>query len=429
MHTHGDVHRGGQVSPTTTRRGGRSERQARHARPERGRRGARRRAPRGFGRFLGGLAVWLVLWWSVLGALLAPVVPGGWWGVALLAVVTTAPLAAIILGFRRHLYPGALFRLFVLRPFWYAQLLLPVLGAAGAVGALLGLPFGAAGAGGRWAVAVAGAISAAAIVAGYVGSRRLVRVDVTASWPHLPEALDGLRVAQLSDVHVGPHTSRAHLARAARLVAEAAPDLVVVTGDLIDDHAPDVAHYGRAFGALAAPLGVFAIPGNHDVYADWPAVRAGLERLPLTLLVNEHRVVERGGARLAVVGTGDPAGRGNGAGPDVVAALAGVPDDAFVLALAHNPALWPALADRGVSLTLSGHTHWGQFAVPSLGWSLASPFLEHAMGTHALEGSLLYIHPGTNYWGIPFRLGTPPEVAVVTLRRGALGIERRVVRG
>jgi uncharacterized protein len=382
---------------------------------------------RGAGRFIGTVAAWLLVWWSVLGILLAPVVPGGWLGVALLAAVTTAPLAAIVFGFRRHLYPGIFFRLFVLRPFWYAQLLLPVLGAAGLVGILVGLPFGAAGAAGRWALGVVAAVSATVLLAGYAASRRLVRTEVTASWPDLPPALDGLRIAQLSDVHVGPHTPRAHLARAKRMVEDAAPDLVVVTGDLVDDHAPDVEHYARSFGALAAPLGVYAIPGNHDVYAGWPAVRAGLERLPLTVLVNEHALLERGGVRLALVGTGDPAGRGSGAGPDVDAALAGVPGDAFVVALAHNPALWPALAERGVRLTLSGHTHWGQFALPSLGWSLASPFLEHAMGTYARDASLLYIHPGTNYLGIPFRLGTPPEVAIVTLRRGAPGIERRVV--
>ena len=93
--------------------------------------------------------------------------------------------------------------------------------------------------------------------------------------------------------------------------------------------------------------------------------------------------------------------------------------------LAHNPALWPAIAERGATLTLSGHTHWGQFALPSLGWSLASPFLEHSMGGYERDGALLYIHPGTNYWGIPFRLGTPPEVAVVTLRRGERAEVRR----
>ena len=86
--------------------------------------------------------------------------------------------------------------------------------------------------------------------------------------------------------------------------------------------------------------------------------------------------------------------------------------------LAHNPALWPALARGGVTLTLSGHTHHGQLSIPRLGWSLASPFLELAMGVHRAGDSLLYIHPGTNFWGIPFRIGALPEVAVLTLRAG-----------
>jgi len=130
-------------------------------------------------------------------------------------------------------------------------------------------------------------------------------------------------------------------------------------------------------------------------------------------------VVERGGERFAVVGTGDPAGGDTEAGPDLDAAFADVPPGAFVLALAHNPALWPALAVRGVPFTLSGHTHWGQFAIPGWNWCLASPFLELAMGSHARGGSLLSIHPGSNYWGLPFRLGTPAQVAIITLRRGA----------
>lgn len=88
------------------------------------------------------------------------------------------------------------------------------------------------------------------------------------------------------------------------------------------------------------------------------------------------------------------------------------------MVLAHNPVLWPELAERGAALTLSGHTHYGQLAIPGLGWSLASPFLEHAMGVHRRGGATLYIHPGTNFWGIPFRLGTPPQVAVITLAVG-----------
>jgi predicted MPP superfamily phosphohydrolase len=87
-----------------------------------------------------------------------------------------------------------------------------------------------------------------------------------------------------------------------------------------------------------------------------------------------------------------------------------------VVALAHNPALWPGLAERGVELTLSGHTHYGQLAIPRLGWSVASLFLEHAMGIYRSGRALLYINPGTNFWGVPLRIGTPPEVTVVTIR-------------
>jgi predicted MPP superfamily phosphohydrolase len=103
--------------------------------------------------------------------------------------------------------------------------------------------------------------------------------------------------------------------------------------------------------------------------------------------------------------------------PDLDRAFAAVPPGVPVVALAHNPVLWPALAERGAALTLSGHTHWGQLALPRRGWSLASTFLEHAMGAYHEGDALLYVHPGTGYWGIPFRLGAYPEVTAITLRR------------
>jgi predicted MPP superfamily phosphohydrolase len=107
------------------------------------------------------------------------------------------------------------------------------------------------------------------------------------------------------------------------------------------------------------------------------------------------------------------------AAPDIGRTLEGLAEGTTVIALAHNPALWPALAEHGVALTLSGHTHWGQFAIPQLGWSLASPFQTRAMGVHRDGDSMLYIHPGTGYWGLPFRLGAQPEVTRITLHRGA----------
>lgn len=371
------------------------------------------------------LAILTVVWGPV-GAVLAPLLPGGWSTVAVLATLATpVPLAALLRLRGSGHYPGRLFRLLALRPFWYLQLVLLLLGPVVAVGLLVGLAFGSARGGGMVALVGTVAVFVLASVLGYLGSRRLRVRHLRVTHPDLPEGLDGLRIVQLSDLHVGPHTSRRFLARVRRAAEEARPDLIVVTGDLIDDHAGDVAVYSRTLGTLAAPLGVFAVAGNHDVYAGWPLVRSALETLPLTVLVNEARVLRHRGAELVLAGTGDPAGgRGGSAtgGPDLRATLAAIPPGAFAIVLAHNPALWPPLARAGVPLTLSGHTHWGQLAIPTLGWSLASPFLQHAMGSYEEEGRLLYIHPGTNYWGIPFRLGTPPEVAVLELGRGSAAV-------
>ena len=372
------------------------------------------------------MLAWMALWWSILGALLAPVVPGSWLAVLALALLAAAPLGPLARGFGGRAYPSARTRLWVLRPFWYVQLVLPLVAAAGLIGALLGLPFSAAGTAGRAAAAVAAAALALLALAGYAGSRRLVvrRLDVLVDG--LPAGLDGLRLAQISDLHVGPHTSRRFLERVASAVRDARPDLVASTGDQVDDYAADVAHFTAAFGEVTAPLGVFAIPGNHDVYAGWDAVRRGMEQAGMRVLVNDAVALERNGVRFWVAGTGDPAARHwsrGGAGtavPDIERTLAGIPAGELTLVLAHNPALWPALARRGATLTLSGHTHHGQLSIPRLGWSLASPFLEHAMGVHRAGDSLLYVHPGTNFWGIPFRIGALPEVTVLTLRPGAL---------
>jgi predicted MPP superfamily phosphohydrolase len=265
------------------------------------------------------------------------------------------------------------------------------------------------------------AIVGTILALGYIGSKRLVvrRVDVDV--PGLPASFDGLRIAQLSDLHVGPHIPSRFLDRVVRTTQTLAPDLIAVTGDLIDDRAEDVGVYAKKLGGLSAPLGVYMIPGNHDVYAGWEEVEAALRAANLgTVMVNEAVTVRRGNDEIVLVGTGDPAGGRRGssrAAPDIDRAMADVPRDAKVIAFAHNPALWPKLAERGVALTLSGHTHWGQFALPRLGWSLASPFLEHAMGAHIIDDAQLYISPGTGYWGIPFRLGASPEVTLVTLRR------------
>ena len=385
---------------------------------------ARRRGP-SFGRVVRALVLWDLAWWTLLGLVVAPRVPGGWATLAAVAVLTLGgPLFTFARSMTGRLYPGAAVRLLVFRPFWYVQLVLPLLATAGLVGALAGWPFGVPGAAGWWAVLGTAAACAVGLTAGWIGSRILVTRRIDAFHPDVPRAFDGFRIVQLSDLHVGPHTPRRFLARVAAAVHAAAPDLVVFTGDQVDDFARDTDPFARVFAGIRAPAGVLAIAGNHDVYAGWDAVRRGLEAAGMTVLVNDAIRVERDGAALWIAGTGDPAGRGfrrgggGGAAPDIDATLAAVEAGGFVVALAHNPVLWPELSARDVPLTLSGHTHHGQLSVPVLDWSLASVFLEHAMGPYEVDGSLLYVNPGTNYWGLPFRLGALPEVTVVTLRRG-----------
>jgi len=367
------------------------------------------------------LTIWNTLPWLVLGWLFAPQFPGGGWGLLALAVLVFLPVFVLLRGFRGRTYPSALTRLFVLRPFWYAQLFLPLLAISGLLGILGGLFVGEPREVGRWAVDGMAVIFAVAATWGYFGTRQLVIRTLDVPIPNLPLGLEGMRIVQLSDLHVGPHTPRRQLARIAQAVHDAKPDVIALTGDQVDDYARDVEPLGAALGTLSAPLGVFAIAGNHDVYAGWESVRRGMEGIGWTVLVNEAVPLERRGTQFWLAGTGDPAGGRPGTSavaPDIGRTLASVPRNGFTIVLAHNPALWPELAARNVALTLSGHTHYGQFAIPHLEWSLASPFLALAMGMHRRGASVLYINPGTNYWGLPFRIGTPPEVTVVTLSRG-----------
>jgi hypothetical protein len=348
--------------------------------------------------------------------------------VALLALYTALPLFVFLRFGGWPFYPRKIFRLFVLRVFWYAQLALPLVGGAALLGLIVGAPFAHPLAGARIGATITAITLGTFIAIGYFGANALVVRDVVAELPGLPPEFDGFRIAQLTDLHVGPHLPRRRLEGIAREVRKLTPDMIAVTGDMIDDRSEDLDVYAAVFGSMTAPHGVYLIPGNHDIYAGWPAVERRLRRGDLgTLLVNESREVRRGSAVISLAGTGDPAGRGfadANVAPDVERTLAGIPPGRTTIVLAHNPALFEALAEGGVALTLSGHTHWGQLALPAASWSLAGMFLEDAMGINTRGNSLLYISPGTGYWGIPFRIGATGEITVVTLRRSADGHPR-----
>ena len=372
------------------------------------------------------LWLYLSLAWGTLLVLAATARPWLAVVVAALAGYSILPIVVLVRSRGWKFYPGAAFRVLVVRGLLYVQLLLPFVAGAGLVGVLAGLVAGASALQwGRVAALAAFAIAALALLVGYVGSRMLRVRDVEVRIAGLAPALDGLRIVQVSDLHVGPQVPRGFLGRVRAAIDRARPDVVAVTGDLVDDRAEDVARYADALGGLERTAQVFVVAGNHDVYAGWADVERGLrERALGTVLVNDAAVVRRDGATLAIVGVGDPAGRarmwakddGSVVAPDVARAMSRVPPGIPVIALAHNPALWPELARAGASLTLSGHTHWGQLAFPAARWSMATPFLEYSMGAYRENGAMLYIHPGTGYWGIPFRIGALPEVTVITLR-------------
>jgi predicted MPP superfamily phosphohydrolase len=391
-----------------------------------------RRSFRISARALTKVAAYFVACWSVI-AVLAGRSALALAGVVAFALYSTIPLFVFLRWGGWPFYPRKIFRLLVLRVFWYTQLLLPLVAVAGLIGLLGGAFFGHALTAGRVA-GFATAITLGVIIGiGYIGSRALVVRDVLAELPDLPPEFDGFRIAQLTDLHLGPHLPRSRFERIAKEMENLRPDMIAVTGDIVDDRAEDLEVYARVLGGMRASSGVFLIAGNHDVYAGWPAVEKRLRRGDLgTLLVNESREIRRQGAVISVVGTGDPAGRGfpeAGVAPDIDFSLQGVPAGRFVIALAHNPALFAALAERNVGLTLSGHTHWGQVALPAAGWSMAGMFLEDAMGVITRGRSLLYISPGTGYWGIPFRIGATGEITHVTLRRATTSVPHGTVTG
>ena len=270
-------------------------------------------------------AIWTAAWWAIIGAIAAPVLPGRWLLVLAAALIAFAPMLFLV----RQVggYSPAFVRVWVLRPFLYLQFGTPLVAIAGALGALAGAFVGQAALVAQVALAGAAVSVAGGALAGYIGSRRLRVKAFDVAFPDLPSGLDGLRIVQISDLHVGPQTPDRQLAKIVRAVRDARGDLIAITGDHVD-YAEDVARFAETFGRLDAPLGVFAIPGNHDVYAGWTRVRAGLESAGMHVLVNEAVERGRGADRFWVAGTGDPAGGGHPMGRDASAA----PDIARTLA-------------------------------------------------------------------------------------------------
>ena len=231
----------------------------------------------------------------------------------------------------------------------------------------------------------------------------------------LPAQFDGLRVALISDLHVGPVREESFTRRVVEEVNAQHPDLVVLAGDLIDGRVEQVAGATDPLRDLRAPLGVVAVSGNHEVISQ--EADAWLEHyasLGITVLRNSNVELTRGGASIAVAGSNDETASG-AYSPNIGTTLAGVNPDAFTLLVTHQPKAAQSAGGRGVDLQVSGHTHGGQLWPFRYAVTLQQPTLDGL----AMVGDVpVFTTRGAGAWGPPVRVLAPPEVPIITLRRG-----------
>lgn len=231
----------------------------------------------------------------------------------------------------------------------------------------------------------------------------------------VPAGLRGLRIVQISDVHVGPTIGRAFMDALVDRINALEPDIVAITGDLVDGTVKRLGHHTAPLGRISSRLGTFFVTGNHEYYSGADPWIAELTRLGIKVLRNERVTVERGGAKLDVAGVDDWRAEGfggdHGHRPD--RALAGRATDRPVVLLAHQPKSVFAAAEHGVDLVLSGHTHGGQIWPFAAVVKLVQPYVK-GLYRHDAK-TWIYVHPGTGYWGPPMRVGVPAEIAVLTL--------------
>jgi hypothetical protein len=309
--------------------------------------------------------------------------------------------------------------LLVTEPF--RPLLRPVIGAlADGAGRPAGLNAGlnaGPGAGRMVARFMAIAVLVSGTVLGFVAvlSARLpVGVRTMAvSLARWPTELSGYTVVQISDVHVGGTVGRGFVENLVRRTNALDPDMIVITGDLVDGSVNDLAHLVAPLASLHARDGVWFVTGNHEYYSGASAWVEHLRTLGIRVLRNER--VPIGGERgFDLAGTDDYAARafGQGRGQDIPRALAGRDPRRPVILLAHQPRSFPEASALGVDLQLSGHTHGGQIFPMHYLTGLIQPYLA---GLHRRGDSMIYVSRGTGYWGPPMRLGAPAEITRIVL--------------
>ena len=253
------------------------------------------------------------------------------------------------------------------------------------------------------------------LLAGMVGALGKPRVhEVEVPVENLPAGLDGFRIAQISDLHVGPTIRQRYVEGVVRIVNSLSADLVAITGDIADGMPVDLAERTASL-ALLLPRGrVFYVLGNHECYWDARKWVDELVRLGATALLNSAMTLEHRGECVMVGGVTDPAFEVK---PDAAAAAPAelMGRASFRILLAHQPQIAPLANQVGFDLQLSGHTHAGQF----FPWTLVAQRVHRQLvaGLSRAGKMWVYVSPGTGTWGPPVRLGTSPEVTLLKLKR------------
>ncbi|HUF16867.1 MAG TPA: metallophosphoesterase [Thermoanaerobaculia bacterium] len=266
-------------------------------------------------------------------------------------------------------------------------------------------------------------LGALIVVAGFYSALVPLRVaNVRIPLSDLPPAFDGYRIALISDLHVGLFTRSSRLHEISRALNSLDPSVVLVAGDFVDDASYFVPKFVEGMAGVTDGVPILAVLGNHEIYGDPEKV---VERMRaqsrVSLLLNDAWTIRRRDQALSIAGISDHAAEGRNAPdwlrPDLGKALQAVPAGSFPLLLSHQPkAFEDAIASR-IGLTMTGHSHGGQFGIRRWNWSLAGVFIPYHMGLYESGGSNLFVTTGAGYWVVPFRLGMSPEVVLIELLR------------
>ncbi len=250
---------------------------------------------------------------------------------------------------------------------------------------------------------------------------------------NLPNAFKGLRIAQISDIHSGSYNNKQAVAHGVNMLLQQKPDLVLFTGDLVNDRYEEMNDYMDVFEKVKAPMGVYSTLGNHDYgdYVQWPSIQAkqlNLEKLKAVhaalgwrLLMNEHAILEKNGDAIALLGIENWGAKGRFPKyGKMEEAYPGTEKYSFKILMSHDPSHWDAEVRTkypDIDLTLSGHTHGMQFGVetPFFKWSPVQWMYKQWAGLYQEGSQYLYVNRGYGFIGYPGRVGFLPEITIIEL--------------